>query len=101
MGTFALEKESFIFPNWSPVFKGFMININRTVFFLLSEAGETNKKIASRSRQVTMLPVTGLSGNKHMEPESFCGIFRQLTAHPFSSPLQRALLYVDLQKTKT
>lgn len=44
MGTFALEKESSIFPNWSPVFKGFMIYINRRVFFLLSEAGETNEK---------------------------------------------------------
>lgn len=47
-----------------------------------------------------MLPVMGLSGNKYMEPESFCGVFRQLTAQPSSSPLQRALLYVGLSENK-
>lgn len=100
MGTFALVTENFIFPNWPPIYKGFMMNIDRGAFFLPSEARKTNKTQPLILQQVALLPVKSLSGDKHMEPESFCGILRLLTAHPFSSPLQRAQLYVGLTENR-
>lgn len=65
-------------------------------FCSLLRLGEKNKN----KTQVTILPVTSLSGNTNTEPAAFCGILRQLTAHPFSSPLQRALAYVGIKEQK-
>lgn len=96
MGLFALFEESFICLHWSPISKGFMMNVSRRVFLFLVEAKGKNKN----KTQVTILPVTSLSGNTNTEPAAFCVILRQLTAHPFSSPLQRALAYVGIKEQK-